>query len=427
MNRVSTAKRMLVQKGPLLALSACLVFSNFFITLVIASKLGFGVGLDTYYLALAIYLFFLTLIGWSLTNVITPYLIQHGIERNFSKVFYVVCVWGGAVLLGSVLLSPLLSSLIFNNYKSDNSLYYLNSIFIIACFIFFADLLAQVFICLENASSRFVRAAAINLFSSLVGLALSFYLVDYFNAVGALITQFTIKLVLLLSLLFLNRKYLYSYAYDTYVAKIIFSKAKYFFISGLFYRTEDLTEKLIASYLAPGLLSLVSFVQRVYGAVITVFNTVVIAPTLTKFCINVAENSGDADHKMLKNVTMAIVLASCFGFPLIYFFGESLFMLIFSGKVLEVKDNVSITLIVIFPTFIFFTVSQLLHNFLLSRAKEKEIVLFDSLAYSITLSIKIFMTISYGYMGFLISIVISPFVKLMFKYYLVLGLIKHEK
>ncbi len=415
------------QKIILMILALGLVLSNFSITVLIANELSFGSTLDVYYVALAVYLFFLTLIGWSLTNVITPYLIKNNTEENFSKVLSVVLVWGGGVFVVLFFLSPLLSRLIFYNFADVGSSLYFNLIFIFAIFLFLVDLIAQVFICLEYSANRYVRAASINLISSLVGLILSLVLVQWLGIIGALLVQVSMKFVLLSLLFYLNKKAVHCFQYERSIAKAIYSKAKYFLFSGIFYRSEDLVEKMIASYLAPGLLSLLSFVQRVYGAVITVINSALVAPTLTKFCNNLQLCSQAESHKLIKSISMLILMAGVIGFPIVCYVGEPIFLLVFSENIVSVQDYLLLTLLFIFPTLMFFTESQLLHNFLLSRELEKKIVLNDTFAFVMALIVKIYSTLTFGYVGLLMSVSFGAFLKMFLKIILVLRVIRCEK
>jgi len=420
-------KKLIKAKGSLFFFSSGLVVVNFLTTLIIARALGFGLNLDVYYISLSIYLFLLSSIGWSLTGIITPILLSKGGDEIISQVFYIVTTWAIAIVMCIALLIPFLTDFIYSNYITTFSTDILHILFGMSCLIFIIDVVAQVFICFENSNERFSRAVQVNFFASLIGLLCSSTLVDVYSVIGALSTQLLIKTFLLLFLLFLNFDALNRYHYDKHLAKKLFNKAKYFFISGLYYRTEDLTEKYIASFLAPGLLSLVSFVQRIYGAVITVINTVIITPTLTRFCKNNNTDTKYLDHNFMRLITIAIVISSLLLFPVFYFFGEKFLLLIFSNKLLLVKDNITLTLTMLFPMFAFLTINQLLHNFLLSRSKEKNIAVYDMISYSISLLIKVGFTVKFGFIGFLIGVLCTSIIKLMFKYYLVFGVIKNER
>jgi O-antigen/teichoic acid export membrane protein len=415
------------KKGGLVFFSAGLVFANFMTTLVIARSLGFGVELDMYYLTLSVYLFLLSAIGWSLTNVITPILIKEGVDKVLAKVFYTILLWALLIYIFLVLLTPFVVSVIYNNYLERYSLNSIYLLFRLSCSIFVIDLLAQILIFYENASERFLRAISINFLSSLVGLSSSYYIVGLYGVNGALGVQLLIKMFLLSVLFLLNRKYLSPFIYDRRIAGELFSRAKYFFVSGLYYRTEDLVEKYIASFLAPGYLSLVSFVQRIYGAIITVFNTAVITPTLTRFCKSDTSEEKISDYKVIRLIVILIMILGIVSSPIMYFFGDEFLLLMFSDKLATVQEYVTLVLVVLFPTLILLTVNQLLHNFLLSRSKEKSIAMFDMIAYSISLVTKFAATYSYGFLGFLLSITLSSSIKLFFKSYITFKVIKLEK
>lgn len=420
-------KKLIKTKGALFFFSGGLVFTNLFTTLIIASSLGFGLELDVYYITLSVYLFLLASIGWSLTNVITPLLIRQGIKESISSVFYIVLLWGLLVISCLILLSPFITKIIYSNYLDDYSIEFIYALLFLSCVIFIVDLLAQVFICFENASERFVRAISINFISSLVGLSVCYYFVDSLGVVGALLTQLSIKATLLVILLFLNIGFISRINYDRQLATELFSRSKYFFISGIYYRTEDLVEKYIASFLAPGFLSLVSFVQRIYGAVITVINTVIITPTLTRFCKSNTTSEKYSDQKFMRLIITLICSLSLISFPLVYHFGEDFLLLLFADKLAGVEGNVTLTLSLLFPMFALLAINQLLHNFLLSRSQEKRIAIFDMVSYTISLVSKIVLTISYGFPGFLVGVILGSVLKLVFKTYIVFGVVKNER
>ncbi|EGR0524529.1 hypothetical protein FG062_12305 [Vibrio cholerae] len=420
-------KKIIKAKGPLFFFSGSLVITNFFTTLIIARSLGFGLELDLYYIALSVYLFLLAAIGWSLTNVITPILIKEGVDNTLAKIFYVLFVWSILIFLILFLFSPLLVKLIFNNYLDDYSTSSIRMLFFLSCSVFFVDLLAQVFVCFENASERYVRAVFINFLSSIAGLVFANYLVEHFGIFGAMSVQLIMKLLLFSILLFLNFKFLTYFEYDKKIAFQLYSKAKYFFVSGFYYRTEDLVEKYIASYLAPGYLSLVSFVQRIYGAVITVVNTSVITPTLTRFCNSNNIGQRNSDYKLMKLVSSLIVILSIISFPIIYFFGNEFLSVLFRDKLASVEGSVTFVLISLFPTVLLLIINQLLHNFLLSRSQEKKIAVFDMISYTLSLLAKVFLTYKFGLFGFVLGILFTSLLKLCFKLLIVIKVVNSEK
>lgn len=420
-------KELVRKKGGLIFFSAGLVVANFVTTLIIAHSLGFGLELDLYYLTLSVYIFLLSAIGWSLTNVITPILIKEGVEETLAKVFYVLLSWSLLICAFLALLTPFIVSIIYSNYLDKYASELVYTLFAFSCSIFLIDILAQVIICYENASERFVRAISINFLSSLVGLSSSYYIVDAYGIFGALGVQLLAKLSLLSTLLLLNRKYLYPIRYDRRVANELFSRAKYFFISGLYYRTEDLVEKYIASFLSPGYLSLVAFVQRIYGAIITVFNTAIITPTLTRFCKSEVKEEKASDYKLIRLIVILIIIFGIVSSPIIYFFGDDFLLLMFSDKLATVQEYVTLVLIVLLPTLMILTINQLLHNFLLSRSKEKNIAIFDMVSYTISLIFKLGATYFYGFFGFLIAITFASLLKLIFKSYITFKVISLER
>ncbi|WP_351011981.1 hypothetical protein, partial [Shewanella sp. S1-58-MNA-CIBAN-0166] len=87
-----------------------------------------------------------------------------------------------------------------------------------------------------------------------------------------------------------------------------------------------------------------------------------------------------------------VCLATLISFPIVYFYGETFLLLIFSDKLLGVEENITLVLCALFPTFMLLTINQLLHNLLMSRAQERNIAKFDMISYTLSLVLKVSLT-----------------------------------
>ena len=389
--------------------SSSMVFINFLTTLYIARTIGFNENLDIYYLTMAIYLYLMTVVGWSLSNVLTPLFIKYNNVQVLSKILSIVSCWIIPICFILYFIKGYIISIIFKNYDISSEF---DIFFNIALVIFFFDIIAMIFVSYENSKSRFNIPIVCNFISSLIGLSSAYFLVDNFGIFGALLSQVIIKLSIVAILLILNFNKLVFPLYDKTIAYEILNKTKYFIFSGVYFRTDDLLEKYIASFLVSGQLSLVSFVQRIYGAAITIVNTVIITPTLTKFC----NHKTDAEsYELIKNLLILTLVIGCVGFVGVHYFGIYTVKLIFPSQLNKVDAYVYQALMITYPTSVILIINQLLHNYLLSRDQEKKIAQFDMLSFTISAVLKIVLTIYLGFIGFLWGILSSSLLKLVFK------------
>jgi len=68
----------------LLKLASLQVLINFATNFLIVKKIGFGNELDVFYIALAVFSFLTSSIGWSISSVLTPILIEN--RKNVDNV-----------------------------------------------------------------------------------------------------------------------------------------------------------------------------------------------------------------------------------------------------------------------------------------------------------------------------------------------------
>lgn len=397
--------------------SSGMVFTNFLTTLYIARSLGFNEQLDVYYLTLAMYFYLMTAIGWALSNVLTPVFIKHEDKYTLGSVLATISLMLSPLILIIVSLKGNIISVVYTNYIDDFSNSDLEVYFFLAIIMFIIDLISTVLISFENAKSRFNIPIFINFLASLLGLMSAYFYVKYYGVLGAILSQVTIKTTVVLILSFLNYQEFKETSININIAKDLFRKTKYFIFSGVYFRTDDLLEKYIASYFNTGQLSLVSFIQRIYGAIITVVNTVIITPTLTKFCKN--KNNYES-MELIKKLSLLILSLGILGYIVTHFLGVMVIKFLFPEQISILEEYLHITLVLLYPTCVFLVLSQLIHNYLLSLELEKNISYFDIFSFTISAALKIVLTIQYGYVGFLLGIMGTSIATLCFKTYLLL-------
>lgn len=392
--------------------SFLMVLINFITTIYISTRLGFDRDLDLYYLTMSIYMYLVTVLGWSVNNVMTPIYVSENSELILSKMLATIFFLVSPVLLLLFFGERLLTELLYSGYLNFRNDYDLSYLYNLAILLFVIDLLCMIFISYENARSRFTRPIVINLIGSLVGLSSAFILVQSEGLYGAVWTQLAIKFSVLIMLVCINRNNVKLTFFDISLAKVILERIRLFILSGVYFRSDDILEKQMASSLSNGQLSLVSFVQRIFGAFITIVNTVLIIPIFTRFC----ENSDiDSNIKSVRSNCRYVLLIGLLGALPLHYVTTVIIPFLPQDIFGNVQKDIYVSVMLLYPTCTFLISNQIMQYFLLSVKKERSVVKADVLSFSIAIALKFYLTLSYGFIGFLFGVLFTAILKFLFK------------
>ena len=417
-------KRIIQHRNKIILLNLALlqVFINFASNFMIVKKIGFGNELDIYYIAMAVFSFLSTSIGWSISSVLTPILIENREDNLEGKMFLNVLIITIPIFFIAIISMFFWSKLIFVNYIESveySKILIIQGMFIVT---FLITTLNVVFYAIFQEKNQYIKINFLNMFAAIIGFTFVYLTIDSYGVYSAVMSQVVMQLFLFIIMLYLTFKIIKkNFIFDKEKLLLLWNRMKYIFIGSFYYRTDELIERFIASYLTAGFLSLVGFIQRVYGAIITVLNTSIAGPTITKFSTLIKDGHYGELKKTLYNYLIFLFLIDLSIFLVVLLFGENLFLYFFSDKIDEKLLPVVYNTILLLFTMIFGkTLGQVLHNLLLSLKLEKTITLYDSATFTINIFIKVLLTIYYGMFGFLISIVIGELIKNTIKYYLVM-------
>lgn len=406
----------------LLKLASLQVLVNFATNFLIVKKIGFGSELDVYYIALAVFSFLSTSIGWSISSVLTPILIENREDNVEGKMFINVLIITIPIFFIAFFSMFFWSKLIFINYIEKVEYFKILMIQGMFIFTFLLNNLNIVFYALFQEKNQYIKINFFNMFASIVGFLFVYFTIDYYGIYSASISQMIIQFFLFFIMLIFTFKILkQNFVFDKDTLFLLWSRMKYIFLGSFYYRTDELIERFIASYLTTGFLSLVGFIQRVYGAIITVLNSSIAGPTITKFSNLIKEGNFKEVKTTLFNYMIFLFIIDFFIFLVIFLFGENLFLYFFSEKIdINLTFMIFITLMALTSMIFGNTLGQILHNLLLSMKLEKNITIYDSFTFTINIILKIIMTIYFGMIGFLVSILVSVIIKNLVKAYLVI-------
>jgi len=393
----------------LLQLASLQILINFVTNFLIVKKIGFGAELDVFYIAMAVFAFLLTSVGWSISSVLTPILIENREKHIEGQMFINLVLIVFPIFTIAMISMFFWSKLIFTNYL--DTVEYTKILMIQGMYIvtFLFSALNIMFFAILQERNEYVKINFLNMISAIVGLAFVYFTIDTYGIYAASMSQIVMQLFLFITMGFLTFSTIKrNFSFDRESLSLLWHRMKYIFIGSFYYRTDGLIQSYIVSYLTPGFLSLMGYVEKVYGAIITVLNTSIAGPTITKFSNLIKVGNYAQVKKTLYSYLILLFIIDLSIFIVGILFGEDLFLYFFSE---QIEENL---LPLLFSTMMFLfaivfgkTLGQILHNLLLSLKMEKIITIVGILNFTISVITKIFGVYFYGVNGLLGAILFS--------------------
>jgi O-antigen/teichoic acid export membrane protein len=405
----------------LIILAFCQTVISFINNYIVVRHIGFGAELDVYYIALAVYVFLFSSIGWSISSILTPMFVEGKEENIEGQVLIVIFVVTIPAFFIVILTMYFWGKLIYVNYLQEVEYLKILTIQFIFIISFIFSVLNVVFLSIFQANGQYVTINSINIISASVGLCFVYFTIEKFGVYSA-----SVGFLLMQAFLFfvmggmLYKKISSNCSYNQKMLNVLWRRSKHLFYGSLYFRTEELVDRFISSFLATGFLSLSGFVQRVYGAIITVLNTSIAGPTITRFSFyfKLEDLKSTKKHLFFNLIILFLIVTGIF--IVVICCGEGLFLYFFNDKV---DENL---LPILFDTILFLfaivygkTLGQVLQSLLLSYKFEREVTINEVVSYTIIILLKVILTYIFGIYGFLFSVVCGELLKNIAKYYLI--------
>lgn len=390
------------------------VLFSFACSYFISKILSFGNKLDIYYLSLGMYLFNLSIITNSIQAVIAPNLIKSQDEsfkyRSFLNILVIIIVYSLIYLIISKqIIFVLFSNLI--NQSNFNLIYKLQIVFLLALIFKTINIVG---VSILQKKENYVK---IN-FSLVFATCIFFLIIFIFSnsedftflcGVGYLVRNIVEFFLMSYKIISLNK--LIKSKVDFKLLKELLANCRIFIFGQLFYKTEDLLDKFISSFLVEGFLSFTSFIKSIFSAFSNVLINSYVIQSLSFFSKNIYKNK-DLSLKYMKKRIYILLYISLALIVTNYFLGDYVFNLLFRNKFsLELSKYISITLIISSVIVFSIPLNALYQNYLLGLSLHKKIVFLDSLSYSFSIVLKIILSYKFGVYGFLIAFLLSSLVK----------------
>ena len=409
------------EKIILLILAMVQILINFISNYMLILKIGFGDELSVYYIAMAVYGFLSTSIGWSISSVLTPLFIENRGKRIEGKVFFNVHIISILSLIVAIVSMYFWGKLIFTNFigkVSYDKILIVQGLFLA---VFYISTLNVVLYSIYQEKGEYIKINIINMFAAMISFIFIYFTLNEYGVYAAAASQVVTQLFIIFVMITQKGSVLkHNLIFDRENLVLVWSRMKYIFFGSLYYRTDELIERFIASYLSSGYLSLIAFIHRVYGALITVLNTSIAGPTITIFSNLVKIGDYKKIKVVLYNYITLLTTINIAIFLVIVIFGEILFLHFFSDSINEsLKSVLNNILILLFSLVYGKTLGQVLQSVLLSMKLQDISTKYEMATFTISIAIKLILTIHFGIMGLLYSIVISEIIKNFAKYYLI--------
>lgn len=402
--------------------SAAQVFINFAISLLIVRHLGFGHELDVFYIALAIYTFLTTAIGWNLNAVLTPLYVTAEPKIITGKMFLNTTLIATVIGLIALAASFFWLPLIFANYWQEMSPHTIQHLQFILLATFWVEVSSTALLAQFHAHNRYLFIAILSTLASVTALIFTSLTLPTYGVIAAGYAQLLHKSLIAGVFIYFLRKPLFNtLTYSKKSMQELFTRSKYLIAGSLYYRTDELSERVILSFLSTGTLSLLAFIGRLYGAIITVLNAAISVPTITTFSKLIQNQQHQHIIPTLNTYLIALSAINLTLFAGIALVGKPLLLYFFPNQIPPTLTYLLLpALLCLAATLFGKTLGQVTHNALLALKLEKAITKIDASIFTLTLALKILGVIFYGVYGLFFAIILQQLLTNILKYKAVL-------
>ncbi|MFT7143967.1 MAG: putative peptidoglycan lipid II flippase [Alphaproteobacteria bacterium] len=410
----------------LMKISATQVIVSFLTNILILRSIGLGGDLDVFYIGMSVFAFLYTSINWSISSILAPYLIDQRGNGKEGALFVTVAIMVLPIAAIVYLTMPFWVDYLYVNYLDtvDRSKIIAVQGMLIAAYI--VDGFILVYTGMLQEKNKYITFNASMLAASIIGFIFVYLTLDDLGVYAAALNQLLMKTVILLIMCFMFLPHiLKTISFDKEQFRLIFSRTKYLLLGSLYFRTDEVVERYIASYLAGGFVSLVGFIQRVYGAIITVLNSAIGVPAITVFGDLISMQKFESARQNLMKYMAVVFLGNAFIFIILALVGPKLFLFIMGDTLTaELEELLYISILCLYMMVLGKTIAQVLQSLLMAMKKVGVSIFYDSLTYTINVALKISLTVMYGVHGFLVAIVLSVVVMDGTKVYVALNELK---
>ncbi|WPU95613.1 lipid II flippase MurJ [Mucilaginibacter sabulilitoris] len=390
-------------------------FLGFLIPVYIAYVYGISKDTDAFFFSYGLVVFGSTIFSGAVKSVIVPFLMERlpnkeALNRFLSSVFYYCFVY-----LGAITVLSLVVLLIIDHYRNNNFIYYIG----ISMPIFFFTIINSFFYGILNSYGQFYLAET-SPFSRAIIIYVTIFLFSSKLGLSAVILGYNLGEIAKFIHLWYITKYrnkidisFKSVDYDE--VKLFIKEGSYQAISTTISSASPIIDKIVASFLVVGSLSILDYGNRLF-MIFTVILTSFLTIILSKWSADVVRNNFDF-RKM--NQIMVIT----FSFSVVIFLITTILKfpivnLLYPKINSSLRGVIGSVLILNMAAFVFNAGNQIINRATIAF-KGTNILIQVSIVKSIAnVVFDILFVIYYGVIGIAISTIIVNFMGFVMNYYL---------
>jgi len=393
----------------LMQLASLQILINFGTNFYIVHKIGFNAELDILYISLAVFAFLTSSIGWSISSVLTPILIENREKKIEGEMFVSISFIVIPIFVVVMLSMYFWSKLLYANYLDTIEFDKILTIQTFANLSFLFSTLNILFLSMFQEKNQYIKINLLNMLGAIVGFIFVCLTIEDYGIYSAGLYQVIIQIFLFFVMwLILCKSTKFNFKYNREILSLLWHRMKYIFFGSFYYRTGTIIDRIIASYFTAGTLSLIGFVEKIYGAIITVLNSSISGPTITMFSNLIKEGKHEQIKKSLYNYFILLLIIDMFMLAFVIVFGKDLFLYFFSDRIdISLIPMLSIILLFLFSIVFGKTLGMLQKSLMMSSKNEKAVTYINSFVFTIGMILKITLSYYYGIIGLLISILLN--------------------
>lgn len=312
--------------------SALNILLNFVNQWYLVTEIGPGKETDAYYAALVVPSLFILVTAGSIDKVIVPILVSK--KKNFSVYSW---TYLSLALIIFSLLSLLLSlssflwvHILFPGFGEDTAEHVVQLINILSINMVL-HALAAVLWSINYARKQFLKVEYVEIFSTIIAIAFLFYFLPKY---GIIIAAWSLVIKMILQVIFLSPA-LGRYQginYKDEVIKESISKLKPLIFGSIYYKSDEVVNRFLASMANPGSITILYLAMKLYKAGINVFGKTIINPAVTKLSVYFSEGRLNKIKKFIAEELRLIAILSITIYLAVIIFGHYIFQILFEYR-----------------------------------------------------------------------------------------------
>lgn len=312
--------------------SALNILLNFVNQWYIVTEIGPGIETDAYYAALVIPSLFIVVISGAFDKVIVPILVEQ--KEDFSIYSWTFVTIDLFIFFGLALSLSLTSffwvQIMFPGFGQEAIDQVINLIYILS-FNMALHSVAAVLWSINYAREQFVRVEVVEIFSTMISVIFLFYFLPKYGIIVAA-AALVVKMVIQVALLSPALGKFKGFKFKSSVVQEAIKRLKPLVLGSIYYKSDEIVNKFLASLAAPGSITLLHLAIKIYKSANQVINKTFINPAFAKMSKKISVANTGEYQKVFSKTIIAILIITISILALEIVIGNSVLDVIFGYK-----------------------------------------------------------------------------------------------